>query len=185
MYADKKTWKNGVTRSLIPWTYPLSGCWIAQTYRIRSRAYNKPNSQKDMTLWVASNWYRGRCGLVLGTSIRIWCHTAWSRPPSLWNAVLTPCWYSLRLEANISTREDASHGRYPSRICHTIGRNSSGIPFQASFFRDAIGTTGICSRVLNFCIRVDCAAASDSDVVGEGVGGRRESNDIEGSMSTL
>jgi hypothetical protein len=34
---------------------------------------------------------------------------------------------------------------------------------------------------LNFCIRVDCADASDSEVVGEGVGGRSESNDIKGS----
>jgi hypothetical protein len=37
MYADKNTWKNGVTRSFIPWTYPLAGCRMAQTYKIRSR----------------------------------------------------------------------------------------------------------------------------------------------------
>ena len=62
-----------------------------------------------------------------------------------------------------------------------MGRNSSGIPFHASFFRDASGITGICRRDLNFLRRVDWAAASDSDIVGEGVGGRRESKDIEGS----
>jgi hypothetical protein len=37
MYAERNTWKKGVTRSLIPWTYPLAGCRIAQTYKIRSK----------------------------------------------------------------------------------------------------------------------------------------------------
>ena len=64
-----------------------------------------------------------------------------------------------------------------------MGRSSSGIPFQASFFNDGSGTTGIWSRDLNFWSRVDWAA-SDLVVVEDGVGGRNESKDIEGSGST-
>ena len=36
-YADRNTSKKGVARSLMPCTYPLAGCRIAQTYNIRSR----------------------------------------------------------------------------------------------------------------------------------------------------
>ncbi|EDL22625.1 mCG21152, partial [Mus musculus] len=36
-YSERKTTKNGVTRSLIPWTYPLAGCRMAQINRIRSK----------------------------------------------------------------------------------------------------------------------------------------------------
>jgi len=43
------------------------------------------------------------------------------------------------------------------------------------------GTTGICNNDLNFCIRVDWAAASDSEVVGEGVGGRIRFSELAGS----
>ena len=38
-YADKNTTKKGVTRSLMPWTYPLAGCRMAQMYRILSNIY--------------------------------------------------------------------------------------------------------------------------------------------------
>ena len=36
-YSERKTTKNGVTRSLIPWTYPLAGCRMAQINRILSK----------------------------------------------------------------------------------------------------------------------------------------------------
>jgi len=36
MYSARKTTNIGVTRSLIPWTYPLAGCRIDQMYKIRS-----------------------------------------------------------------------------------------------------------------------------------------------------
>ncbi len=35
VYSVKNTVKNGVRRSLIPWTYPLAGCRTAHTYRTR------------------------------------------------------------------------------------------------------------------------------------------------------
>jgi hypothetical protein len=38
MYGIRKTVKNGVTRSLMPCTYPLAGCRTAQMYRSRSYA---------------------------------------------------------------------------------------------------------------------------------------------------
>ena len=33
-YYDRKTIKKGLTRSHIPWTYPLAGCLICQMYNI-------------------------------------------------------------------------------------------------------------------------------------------------------
>lgn len=78
----------------------------------------------------------------------------------------------------VSALIEASQGRYPRRICQTIGLRSSGIPFHASFLRDASGTTGISSNDLNFWSRVVCGSG-----VIVGVGGRIVESRIDGSLT--
>lgn len=52
-YSDRKTMKNGVTRSLMPCTYPLAGCLIDQMYRILSNIY-----KTIKTIASAQQWQR-------------------------------------------------------------------------------------------------------------------------------
>lgn len=51
-YSERKTTKNGVTRSLIPWTYPLAGCRMAQINRILSKIQeNEKERCHDVKSW--------------------------------------------------------------------------------------------------------------------------------------
>ena len=130
------------------------------------------------TFCVVSNWYKDKCGLVLGTSILIWCHPGASNLPA--NAFRTESWYSLRFVVSVSSRRLASHGKYPNKICQTIGLSSSGMPFHANFFNDGNGTTGISRSDLNFWRRVDWGVGL---IVG--VGGRMEDRKWVGSRTSF
>lgn len=102
----------------------------------------------------------------------IWCQICGSNPLTpRENACFTSEAYSRRFRVRVLARREEGRGRYPSKSCHTIVRNSLGTPFHASFRSSERSTDSSERTERNFRFRRFSRPSSPSS---EGLGGGAE-----------